>query len=168
MQGDESAQGDAVFFRSAPEDELHGGVVECSQLVGGLDDHGEVDRTDQAGLGNETVVGLIGKVFASAGGFPGADRSAASRSSGSDNAAVAQIISNDYNGARNTLAAIKFPNAMTAYLGAILAARTNDRDAVYSNLRNAVQLDRNFIKKALNDLEFAKYFADTTFLSILK
>lgn len=57
---------------------------------------------------------------------------------------------------------------MTAYLGAILAARTNDRDAVYSNLRNAVQLDRNFIKKALNDLEFAKYFADTTFLSILK
>ena len=85
-----------------------------------------------------------------------------------NNAAVAQIISNDYNGARNTLAAIKFPNAMTAYLGAILAARTNDRDAVYSNLRNAVQLDRNFIKKALNDLEFAKYFADTTFLSILK
>ncbi|HRG04064.1 MAG: tetratricopeptide repeat protein [Bacteroidia bacterium] len=90
------------------------------------------------------------------------------RGSNTNNAALVQILNNDYNGARNTLAAVKNPNALTAYLGAILAARTNDRDTVYSNLRSAVQQDRTLIKKALNDLEFAKYFADANFLSILK
>ncbi len=86
----------------------------------------------------------------------------------SNNAALAQILNSDYNGARSTLAAVKNPNAITSYLGAILAARTNDRDAVYSNLRNAVKLDRTIITKALNDLEFAKYFTDANFLSVLK
>ncbi len=86
----------------------------------------------------------------------------------SNNAALVQILNNDYNGARNTLAAIISPDAMTAYLGAILAARTNDRDAVYSNLREAVRLDKTMRRKAASDLEFAKYFADQTFMTILK
>lgn len=86
----------------------------------------------------------------------------------SNNAALVQILNNDYNGARATLAAVKNPNAMTAYLGAILAARTNDRDAVYNMLRSAIQQDSTIAKKAAADLEFAKYFADQTFLTIVK
>lgn len=86
----------------------------------------------------------------------------------SNNAALAQILSSDYNAARRTLAAVANPNAMTAYLGAIIGARTNDRDAVYSNLRTAVQRNRTFAKKALTDLEFAKYAADAAFLEIVK
>ncbi len=86
----------------------------------------------------------------------------------SNNAALVQILNNDYNGARATLNAIKNPDATTAYLGAILAARTNDRDAVYSSLRNAIQQDRTMAKKASADLEFEKLFADQTFMTIVK
>ena len=85
-----------------------------------------------------------------------------------NNAALAQILSSDYNSARRTLAAVAAPNAMTAYLSAIIGARTNDRDAVYSNLKTAVQKDSSLAKKALSDLEFAKYFTDASFLAILK
>ena len=85
-----------------------------------------------------------------------------------NNAALAQILSSDYNSARRTLAAVAAPNAMTAYLSAIIGARTNDRDAVYNNLKTAVQKDSSLAKKALSDLEFAKYFTDASFLSILK
>lgn len=86
----------------------------------------------------------------------------------SNNAALAQILNNDYNNARATLAAVKIPDATTAYLAAIIAARTNDRDAVYSNLAKAVKLDKMYAMKAATDMEFAKYFADSAFKSILK
>ena len=86
----------------------------------------------------------------------------------SNNAALVQILNADYNGARKTIAAIAEPNAMTSYLGAIIGARTNDRETVYSNLKNAVKLDSSLIKKAASDLEFSNYFTDTTFLSIVK
>jgi hypothetical protein len=85
-----------------------------------------------------------------------------------NNTALAQILCSDYNAARRTLAAVAAPNAMTAYLGAIIGARTNDRDAVYNNLKTAVQKDSSLAKKALTDLEFSKYFTDASFLSILK
>lgn len=85
-----------------------------------------------------------------------------------NNTALAQILCSDYNAARRTLAAVAAPNAMTAYLGAIIGARTNDRDAVYNNLKTAVQKDISLAKKALTDLEFSKYFTDASFLSILK
>lgn len=86
----------------------------------------------------------------------------------SNNAALVQILTNDYNGARSTLSSINYPNELTFYLNAILAARTNDRDGVYSNLSKAVQKDVSLAKKASTDLEFAKYFTDSQFLSILK
>lgn len=86
----------------------------------------------------------------------------------SNNAALAQILNSDYNAARRTLAAVAKPNALTAYLGAIIGARTNDRDAVYTNLRTAVQRDRRFVKKVLSDFEFAKYATDAAFLEIVK
>jgi Tfp pilus assembly protein PilF len=86
----------------------------------------------------------------------------------SNNAALVQILTNDYNGARSTLSSINYPNELTFYLNAILAARTNDRDGVYSNLSKAVQKDASLAKKASTDLEFAKYFTDSQFLSILK
>ncbi len=86
----------------------------------------------------------------------------------SNNAAVQQILDEDYAAARKTLAAVKEPNATTAYLQAIVGARTNDREAVYSNLRTAVQKDASLKQKAQNDIEFAKYQEDETFNSIVK
>jgi tetratricopeptide (TPR) repeat protein len=89
-------------------------------------------------------------------------------STASNNAAIVQILNADYNGARTTLSTVARPNALTAYLGAIVGARTNDRDAVYSNLKTAIKLDGTFAQKAAKDIEFSKFATDETFLSIIK
>ena len=86
----------------------------------------------------------------------------------SNNAALLQILNADYSGARKTLSAVSQPNATTAYLGAVIGARTNDRDAVYSNLKSAVKQDSSFALRAAKDIEFSKFATDADFLSILK
>ena len=86
----------------------------------------------------------------------------------SNNAAVQQILNEDYAAARQTLAKVEKPNATTAYLAAVVAARTNDRDAVYSNLATAIQRNAALKAKAQKDIEFAKYQADEKFQAIVK
>ena len=85
-----------------------------------------------------------------------------------NNAAVQQILDEDYAGARQTLANVKNPNATTSYLAAIVGARTNDREAVYSNLRTAIEKDGEMKAKAQTDIEFAKFAEDETFQAIVK
>lgn len=75
----------------------------------------------------------------------------------SNNAAIAQILNKDYSKAAATLAAISEPNATTYYLQALVAARTNNEQAVYSNLRKVSGLDKNLLERAKNDVEFANY-----------
>ncbi len=89
-------------------------------------------------------------------------------STASNNAALVQILNADYSTARNTLSSVQRPNAMTSYLGAVIGARTNDRDAVYSSLKAAIKKDNSLAAKAQKDIEFAKYAADADFLSIVK
>ena len=86
----------------------------------------------------------------------------------SNNAAVQQILNEDYAGARQTLAKVANPNATTAYLLAVVSARTNAREAVYENLKVAVQRDATLKAKAQNDIEFAKYQAEAEFQAIVK
>ena len=86
----------------------------------------------------------------------------------SNNAAVQQILNEDYAAARQTLASVANPNATTAYLAAIVGARTNDRDAVYANLKLAIERDAALKAKAQEDIEFAKYQADEKFKAIVK
>ena len=74
-----------------------------------------------------------------------------------NNTALAQILSKDYSAAKNTLAAIKNPNATTYYLAAIVGARTNNENMVMTNLREAIKLDSSLAAKAKKDLEFASY-----------
>lgn len=76
---------------------------------------------------------------------------------GSNNAALAQILSKDYNAAKNTLVSVENPDATTYYLMAILGARTNNEQMVTSNLRQAVKLDKSYATRALNDKEFSKF-----------
>lgn len=88
------------------------------------------------------------------------DAAAAAKAFGqskSNNAALSQIIVKDYGAARATLASITEPDAVTYYLTAILGARTNNSQLVTSNLRQAIKLDQNLAKQAVNDLEFAKF-----------
>ena len=85
-----------------------------------------------------------------------------------NNAAVQQIINEDYAGARQTLANVKEPNGVTAYLQAVVGARTNDRNAVYSNMKEAVAKDASLKVRAQNDIEFAKFAEDAEFQAIVK
>ena len=71
--------------------------------------------------------------------------------------ALAMIMAKDYAGAKRVLAAVKEADAQTAYLSAVIAARTNDAAAVAQNLKKAVSLDSSLKAKAQKDLEFAKY-----------
>ncbi|MDE6450644.1 MAG: hypothetical protein K2L41_11325, partial [Muribaculaceae bacterium] len=75
----------------------------------------------------------------------------------SNNAAVAQILTKDYNRAKSTLGAIATPDATTYYLMAVLGARTNNDNMVNTNLRQAARLDRSIAERAANDLEFANF-----------
>ncbi len=107
-----------------------------------------------------------GSYYVAKGDYPKAKSSFAGVNS--NNAALSQILNKEYNAAKNTLAAVEQPDAMTAYLAAIVAARTNDKDGVYSNLKTAVAKKNACGAKAAKDLEFSKFWSDATFQSIVK
>jgi Flp pilus assembly protein TadD len=85
-----------------------------------------------------------------------------------NNAALLHILNKEYSTAKSTLAGVAEPDAMTAYLSAIVAARTNDKDGVFSNLKTAVTKDKTLAAKAGKDVEFAKYWNEAAFQSIVK
>ena len=86
----------------------------------------------------------------------------------SNNAAVQQILDEDYAGAAKTLDAVKEPNATTAYLKAVVGARTNDKDAVYANLKSAIEQDGKLKARAAEDIEFAKFAEEEEFKALIK
>jgi Flp pilus assembly protein TadD len=88
--------------------------------------------------------------------------------SASNNAAVQQILNEDYAAALQTLAKVEKPNATTAYLTAVVGARQNNRNAVYENLALAIERDAQLKAKAQKDIEFAKFAADEKFQAIVK
>lgn len=85
----------------------------------------------------------------------------------SNNAAVQHILNEDYAQARKVLNSIEKPNSLTYYLKAIVGARTNDRDAVLTNLKTACQ-DAELKAYAKNDIEFAKYAELPEYQAIVK
>ena len=88
--------------------------------------------------------------------------------SATNNAAVQQILDEDYAAASQTLNNVKEPNATTAYLKAVVGARTNDRNAVYVNLRSAISQDASMKARAKSDIEFSKFAEDAEFQGIVK
>lgn len=125
----------------------------------------EVELGKAAG-GNGDMAAAMGTYYTMKGDYKAAKN--AYGKSASNNAAVQQILNEDYAGARQTLANVKEPNATTAYLQAVVGARTNDRQAVYNNLKVAVQRDADMKAKAAKDIEFAKFAEDAEFLAIVK
>ena len=86
----------------------------------------------------------------------------------SNSAALAQILNKDYSSAATTLSRIATPDAMTSYLKAIVAVRTNQDAAVVSNLKQAFELDSSLKQYAQKDLEFVSLFNDAAFLNLVK
>ena len=108
----------------------------------------------------------LGTLYTQKGDYDAAKKAYGSKAT--NNAAAQQILNEDYAGAAKTLNAVAEPNATTAYLKAIVGARTNDRAAVLANLKSAVAQDANLKGRAALDLEFAKFAEDAEFQAIVK
>lgn len=84
------------------------------------------------------------------------------------NAALAKLLNGDYDAALSTLNANNKEIGIKHYLKAIIGARTNDTDMMFDELRNAVELDNELKEVAATDMEFARYFEDSSFKEIVQ
>lgn len=107
------------------------------------------------GSGSDAFNEVMGALNIAKGNYPQAQANLAKVNN--NTAALAQILNNDYAAAKQTLAAVKRPDATTSYLKAVLAARTNDASALAGSLREAIQQDPSLAVRAAKDLEFAKF-----------
>ena len=108
----------------------------------------------------------LGTLYTQKGDYKAAENAYGSQAT--NNAAAQQILNEKYADAAKTLDAVKNPNATTAYLKAIVGARTNDTEAVYENLKVAIAKDAKMKARAAQDIEFAKFAEDTKFQAIVK
>ena len=84
------------------------------------------------------------------------------------NAGLAKLLNKENDAALSTLNSVKSDDAIVSYLKAIVAARTQNAELLYTNLRLAVGKSAELKANAAKDLEFAKYFQDATFKSIIQ
>lgn len=84
------------------------------------------------------------------------------------NKAFAQLLNGDTNGALHTLNGAQVESARIDYLKAVIAARTAKSSMLYESLGNAIKKDLAYKTLAKTDLEFAKYFDDQTFKSLVQ
>lgn len=85
------------------------------------------------------------------------------------NKALAQLLAGDPQSAENTINQVNKPDcAWLYYLKAVIAARLDKADDVYSNLQKAVNIKPELKDYAKNDLEFRKYFDEDTFKTIVQ
>ena len=134
---------------AAPEANVNNGLLQLMD--------GNVDAATQSlakGSGAEALNEALGNLNILQGNYAQAVKYFGQTASNS--AALAQLLSKDYLAANNTLDRISQPDAMTSYLKAIIAARTNNSELAQTCLREAVAKDPSLAALAANDLEFAK------------
>ena len=90
------------------------------------------------------------------------------KGSKTNSAALAQIMTKDYAAAAQTLANVPNADATTSYLKAVVAARTNNKSNVLSNLKEAFAKDATLKTMAAKDLEFAALFGDAAFQNLVR
>ncbi len=86
----------------------------------------------------------------------------------SNNAALAQLLSGQTDKAAGILANVADKDFDTYYLMAVCAARQGQDSAVYSNLKEAAKLCKEGVQKAMNDIEFGKYWTLDEFKAALQ
>jgi tetratricopeptide (TPR) repeat protein len=86
------------------------------------------------------------------------------------NLALAQLLKGDVNKAKATLDSMKemCKCGKPSYLKAIVGARLDDKNYMLDGLREAVGFKASWKDYAKTDLEFAKYFNDDTFKSVVQ
>jgi tetratricopeptide (TPR) repeat protein len=88
----------------------------------------------------------------------------------SNNLALAQILKGDVNRAKTTLESLagEAKTALTSYLKAIVGSRLADKTYTLNALKEAASLSSDFRTALRNDLEFAKYFSDSSFAGMFQ
>jgi len=81
--------------------------------------------------------------------------------------ALAQLLQKDYGAAKTSLDCITPKDAKAFYLTAVLAARTNAEQDVYTNLKKAIELNSAYKATAKKDAEFKKYKKNEQFKNIV-
>jgi Flp pilus assembly protein TadD len=147
----------------SPEANYNAGIAALAQ--------GDAAKSQQyfgnaGNVGGNTLNQALGIIYLQQGDF--AKAKSAFGNAATNNAALSQILTKDYSAARSTLNSVKNPNGETAYLQAIVGARTNDRQLVYDGMRKAVASNKKWATKAVTDAEFAKYLTDSDFQNIIK
>jgi hypothetical protein len=84
------------------------------------------------------------------------------------NLALNQLLSKNYTGAKSTLDCIANKTADDYYLLAIVAARTNNEAAIYSNLKEACAKNPSFKVQAAKDMEFKKFKDNADFKTAIR
>lgn len=132
---------------------IKGDTNKAQQLIGGASDAPELGEA-------------LGIVYLEQGDYAKAVSSFGAAKT--NNAALAQILTKDYSKASQTLNAVTNADAITDYLKAVVAARTNDTNGVVDNLKAAIAKKPALAKEAAIDLEFAKYATNSSFTSLVK
>jgi len=84
------------------------------------------------------------------------------------NAALAHLLNDDAQGAKTILDNISKDCAKLFYLKAIVGVHVQNEDYTFNNLRAACEKEPKMKDMAKKDLEFAKYFENDTFKSIVE
>ena len=84
------------------------------------------------------------------------------------NAALAKLLAKQNEAALSTLNAIRTESALVYYLRAVTGARLNNTDMVMQNLRTAASRSPELKANAPKDVEFANFFQDPQFRTIVQ
>ncbi len=84
------------------------------------------------------------------------------------NKSLAQLLNDNVADAISTLSSVESEEAYYYYLKAVEAANNADENGVFTNLRSAIDKDADIKEYAANDMEFAQYFENETFKSIVE
>lgn len=151
----------AANIQSAPEVNMNMGLVSLSK-----GDKATAESFMGKSAGADELNEALGNLYVAQGQYERAVNAFGDTKSNS--AALAQILTKDYNKAKNTLSGIEAPDAYTDYLMAILGARTNNTSMLTKSLKSAIQKDPSLAANAARDLEFSKYATNSEFLGLIK
>ncbi len=85
------------------------------------------------------------------------------------NNALAHLLKGDMSKAKNMLDNMEMCESGTpSYLKAVIGARMDNRDYMLNNLREAIEYNADWKEFASNDIEFAKFFTDSEFTSLVE
>jgi tetratricopeptide (TPR) repeat protein len=117
------------------------------------------------GTGSQENNHNMGNVYVTQGKY--SEAVSAYGSENSFNAALAKILAGNPEKAPAIIdGSSEKEDALSYYLKAVAAARTNSNEAVFTNLKTAIQKDGSLKAKAKADLEFLKLRSDSNFTSI--